>query len=342
MAELPHIGKHCFVESCKQLDFLPFDCDGCGNTFCLQHKGKDGHQCDKHLLSAASAEYTGPKGFSCSVKDCSQRELTPIACEHCHLSFCLSHRHQQDHQCSELKSAPVPNAQTAQHVADILANKPAPAAKKPLKSLKSRQTAARVALMKLKGKAAGDKGLPDTERIYFTVALPLASNLPPKALFFSKKWTVGRVIDSIADSAGLHNPNNTGAAMKLRLFAGDSGDQLAVERSMEEVMDDATGVFSGSCLLLESVDPDLTCLPQLENFKVKVLDSAVGPLQIKTVNTLVSLAMKFFIPKINEQWSHGFPLPVTDDVKFVNTHLQIQQNALMIGTDLQYDFHPHL
>ena len=27
-----------------------------------------------------------------------------------------------------------------------------------------------------------------------------------------QKWTVGRVIDYIADCAGLHNPNNTGAA----------------------------------------------------------------------------------------------------------------------------------
>lgn len=28
-----------------------------------------------------------------------------------------------------------------------------------------------------------------------------------------QKWTVGRVIDYVADCAGLHNPNNTGAAM---------------------------------------------------------------------------------------------------------------------------------
>ena len=28
-----------------------------------------------------------------------------------------------------------------------------------------------------------------------------------------QKWTVGRVIDYVADCAGLLNPNNTGAAM---------------------------------------------------------------------------------------------------------------------------------
>lgn len=78
------------------------------------------------------------------------------------------------------------------------------------------------------------------------------------------------------------------------------------------------------------------------SFKVTVLDSAVGPLKSKVVNTMVGLAMRFFIiPKINEQGNHGFPLPVTENIKFVNTRLQIQQNALMIGTDLQYNFFFH-
>ena len=40
--------------------------------------------------------------------------------------------------------------------------------------------------MKLKGRAEGDKGVPDTERVFFSVALPLASKFTPKALFFSK------------------------------------------------------------------------------------------------------------------------------------------------------------
>ena len=40
--------------------------------------------------------------------------------------------------------------------------------------------------MKLKGRADGDKGVPETERVFFSVALPLASKLTPKALFFSK------------------------------------------------------------------------------------------------------------------------------------------------------------
>ena len=32
-ADLISLGKHCFVEHCKQLDFLPFKCTFCQETF---------------------------------------------------------------------------------------------------------------------------------------------------------------------------------------------------------------------------------------------------------------------------------------------------------------------
>ncbi|XP_076435191.1 bactericidal permeability-increasing protein-like [Babylonia areolata] len=76
------------------------------------------------------------------------------------------------------------------------------------------------------------------------------------------------------------------------------------------------------------------------SFKAKVVDSIVGPVKSKVVEIMVRFAMRtFIIPKINEQGMHGYPLPITDSVKFQNTQLQIQQNALMIGTDLLYNFH---
>lgn len=51
---------------------------------------------------------------------------------------------------------------------------------------KAIQMNAKIALMKLKGKAAGDKGIPQSERIYFSVCLPLDVKKPPCALFFSQ------------------------------------------------------------------------------------------------------------------------------------------------------------
>jgi hypothetical protein len=31
------LGEHCALATCRQLDFLPFQCDGCNETFCAEH-----------------------------------------------------------------------------------------------------------------------------------------------------------------------------------------------------------------------------------------------------------------------------------------------------------------
>ena len=51
---------------------------------------------------------------------------------------------------------------------------------------KSKATAAKVALMKIKMKALGEKGTPETERVYLSVLLPLGSVSTDKPMFFSK------------------------------------------------------------------------------------------------------------------------------------------------------------
>ena len=52
---------------------------------------------------------------------------------------------------------------------------------------KSSSTMAKVALMKLKMHAVGDKGIPDSERVYFSVQLPQSvSSSSAVAMFFSK------------------------------------------------------------------------------------------------------------------------------------------------------------
>ncbi len=51
---------------------------------------------------------------------------------------------------------------------------------------KSKATAAKVALMKIKMKAVGDKSTPDSEKVYLHVLLPLGSKDNTKPMFFSK------------------------------------------------------------------------------------------------------------------------------------------------------------
>ncbi|KAK7474842.1 hypothetical protein BaRGS_00033914 [Batillaria attramentaria] len=179
----------------------------------------------------------------------------------------LRHRHQQDHSCTELKNTPVRNAQTAHHVAEILASRQQTSTKKTLKSAKSRKMAAQLALMKLKGKAEGDKGIPEQERVFFSVALPRALKQTSRALFFSKVWSIGRTIDFIADRTGVPNPNNTGAAQKLRLFSGDTGELMPVEKSLSELLEAERDLYNGSFVIMESVSQEVTCLPDVEIYK---------------------------------------------------------------------------
>jgi predicted nucleic acid binding AN1-type Zn finger protein len=40
--ELPELGEQCSFVGCGQLDFLPFNCDGCDRTFCLEHRTSHG------------------------------------------------------------------------------------------------------------------------------------------------------------------------------------------------------------------------------------------------------------------------------------------------------------
>ena len=46
------------------------------------------------------------------------------------------------------------------------------------------------------------------ERAYFNVFLPKESKDCSLPLFFCTKWTLGKVIDSVASQAGLKNNNN--------------------------------------------------------------------------------------------------------------------------------------
>jgi hypothetical protein len=90
------------------------------------------------------------------------------------------------------------------------------------KTQPSKQNAAvanKLNLMKLKMKASGDKGIPETERVYLFVLLPKRSgNTEPQPLFFSREWSVGRVIDLIATNFQLKNNNNLSNVAKLLLY----------------------------------------------------------------------------------------------------------------------------
>ena len=80
------------------------------------------------------------------------------------LSDPCRHRHQSDHDCEKLEVAKPRMAATQKLVRDIVDAKTGGAASKGRKGAKSSGTAAKVALMKLKMHADGDKSLPQVKR----------------------------------------------------------------------------------------------------------------------------------------------------------------------------------
>ncbi len=268
MAELD-IGQHCTVPECKQLDFLPILCPSCRQVFCKDHSFVDNHPCSHeydNVPSPASIESRAAVP-ACQYGNCGKRELTPVTCEHCGMSLCLQHRHQLDHSCQKYVPPTQKMAKTAEHVQEILEKK------KPVQSStnssvasssqgrKSKATAAKVTLMKIKMKATGEKSIPETERVYLQVFLPLNSSSQQgqeksrksKPMFFSKKWSIGRVIDNVAAMCKLPNQNNVASSRKLRAFETEGGDILQVDRSLESYVQEGGPVYSGGCLIVEYI-----------------------------------------------------------------------------------------
>ncbi|KAF5185485.1 Zinc finger an1 domain-containing stress-associated protein [Thalictrum thalictroides] len=140
--EFPNLGKHCQHSDCYQLDFLPFNCDGCRQTFCLEHRSYKSHECPKGYpnsrkvmiceICSTAIEITGKdeeevkkiserheksedcdpskkKKPRCPVRRCKQ-VLTfsnTCTCKVCQIKFCLDHRFPTDHACKGSVSSEV-------------------------------------------------------------------------------------------------------------------------------------------------------------------------------------------------------------------------------------------
>lgn len=131
----PNLGKHCSVDDCHQIDFLPFTCDRCKLVFCLQHRSYGQHRCphgdnqgvtvvicplcakgvrlipeedpnitwEKHVntICDPSNYEKATKKRKCPVAGC--REIlvfsNTIKCRDCNVDHCLKHRFGPDHKC---------------------------------------------------------------------------------------------------------------------------------------------------------------------------------------------------------------------------------------------------
>ena len=125
------------------------------------------------------------------------------------------------------------------------------------KLVKKQKMAAKVQLMKLKMKAQGSKSIPMNERIYLGIK---TTNKDIKPVFVSIKWSLGKVLDSVASLIGLENKNNVSGASKLKLFKNIDGQVPANELDigLEDLLK-SEELFNGDTLIIDYVqDPLIT------------------------------------------------------------------------------------
>ncbi|TSL10141.1 AN1-type zinc finger protein 1 [Bagarius yarrelli] len=96
-----------------------------------------------------------------------------------------------------------------------------------------------------------------TERMYFKVFLPKHLNTSSLPMFFSSKWSVGKVVDFAAAQANLKNKNNVFTTKKLRLCHPETGEAFKVDSCLESLLSlSDSPLYSGGNIILEYLDKE--------------------------------------------------------------------------------------
>ncbi|KIW48052.1 uncharacterized protein PV06_00681 [Exophiala oligosperma] len=279
------IGKHCEFAYCHQLDFLPFRCESCHHTFCLDHRTETAHKCThagewaknrrRNSVGRASATSTSGAGrpnhsnaAQCSNQSCktfiNTLQNTGVHCPHCNRNYCLKHRMREDHDCKNLiplGAGPVDIAVQSnkekiklgfgrlktwgKSQQETLLPKPKPSSR-----------AAQLAdLNKLKKNAKGDDKLDTEKRVYLHVeaeAASTTSKLPRADLFFSQDWSIGRLLDDAAKRLQVANVNNRVETeeQRLRVYHVEGGRLLEFSEKVGKSL-----INGNTVVLLRGVGP---------------------------------------------------------------------------------------
>jgi len=275
------IGKHCQLEYCNQLDFLPFFCQSCKKTFCLDHRTEDAHKCENKGAWAArrrEAQISRPAAGEgkrmrdlvsqkpCAATDCKTTigtSLVPgVHCSSCNYDYCLKHRLREEHDCQNKIPVGARPSDVAEKTKSALAKLRAwgsakkEQASRALPKAKPTSTSARlIAVNNLKKTAKGDTKLPPEKRVYLYVEAEAETTTAKNykgEFFYSKDWVIGRVLDAAAKSLQIENVNNQSSAErdKLRVFHVEGGRILEFSEKVGSAL--ASG---NTIVLLRGIGP---------------------------------------------------------------------------------------
>ncbi|MCJ1389991.1 hypothetical protein MMC18_002849 [Xylographa bjoerkii] len=283
--DLEAIGAHCQYTYCNQLDFLPFRCESCKHTFCLDHRTETAHKCARAgawaaaRRRAAETTTTGTSqngkptlatGTQCSHPRCKTYINTypsvGIACQTCNRQYCLKHRLGEEHSCATLTplgARPASLVKTQKQKAQgaletfraLITKTKKSSGQTSLGGRKAPATSAVVTLADIRRNAKGDVKIPADKRIYLHVeAEPATTNskLPSGNFYYNKEWSVGRMLDEAAKGLQVQNVNNRGGGEeeKLRIYHVQGGRVLEFGEKV------GAGILNGNTIvLLRGVGP---------------------------------------------------------------------------------------
>ncbi|OXV08399.1 hypothetical protein Egran_03838 [Elaphomyces granulatus] len=205
--DLDSIGRNCQYEFCRQLDFLPFRCESCKGTFCLDHRTETAHHCTRagdwaarrrndNLAGDSVGDWNSVNGRSlqkptiynsdqCSHPTCKTLINTvrdpAVHCQNCNREYCLKHRLQEEHDCAKLiplgaragqrgrRDGPSPNETLRSMFSRVRTwgKEKTNAATSNL--TRPKPTSAVAQLNELKRAAMGDPGIPNDKRLFLNV-----------------------------------------------------------------------------------------------------------------------------------------------------------------------------
>lgn len=279
-ADATLVGAHCEAEYCNQLDFLPFLCQSCAKTFCLDHRTETAHKCAnagawaerKRLANAQKASIGGDRTLRdrVSEKDCASPRcrtrigtgLVPgVHCQRCNRDYCLKHRLEEDHECSTLTpiGARLPAAGAGMDKARAMFSdwkkKMAGVGRSLPKPKPSTASQRIISVNDLKKTAKGDEKIPAEKRVYVYVeaeAATTTAKIPKGKFYYSKDWVIGRVLDAAAKSLQIENINNQSSKEedKLRVFHVEGGRVLEYSEKVGAAL-----VSGNTIVLLRGVGP---------------------------------------------------------------------------------------
>ncbi|KAB8218173.1 hypothetical protein BDV33DRAFT_176078 [Aspergillus novoparasiticus] len=258
--DLESIGRHCQFEYCNQLDFLPFRCESCRGTFCLDHRTETSHKCPKagEWARRRNAQNASPgtslptqkptiyNSDQCAHLDCKTLINTMkdpgVRCPNCNRQYCLKHRLREEHDCAKITPLGGRPAAAGANANETLRSmfarvrtwgkeKSHAATQSLTPTPKPNSPAARaVQLNTLKKSAKGDANVPADKRLYLHVVGTSDTQRvdPPNGdFYFDSRWKVGRVLDDAARRLRVENVNNRADEKeRLRIFHVESGEFL--------------------------------------------------------------------------------------------------------------------